>query len=107
MGDVMQNPVIASDGRTYELVSIKEWIEVCKTTGLPVTSPLTRAPLTEVFKEDVKIKALILDAKVAKLNRDLEKGIHVYTCIFNRKKNLVDKYYKKKIYIYIYNRKKY
>lgn len=44
--EVMQNPMIAADGHTYEEAAIKLWIQQCKTLGKAPSSPLTGAPLT-------------------------------------------------------------
>ena len=43
-GDIFKDPVIASDGQTYERVSIEKWIATKE--GQPVTSPLTGAILS-------------------------------------------------------------
>lgn len=43
---VMKDPVLASDGHTYERKAIQEWIEKQQTEGEDVTSPLTREVLT-------------------------------------------------------------
>ena len=42
----MKDPVLASDGHTYERKAIQEWIEKQQTEGEDVTSPLTREVLT-------------------------------------------------------------
>lgn len=44
--DVMENPVVASDGHTYEEEAIKLWMKNCRDQGIPLSSPMTGARLT-------------------------------------------------------------
>jgi hypothetical protein len=43
--EVFTDPVIASDGHTYERSSILHWFERCRQQGRELTSPLTHASL--------------------------------------------------------------
>jgi hypothetical protein len=51
---VINDPVIAEDGVTYDRLSIQEWFRSCSQRGLPTTSPITRAIVgTEVKDVDL------------------------------------------------------
>jgi hypothetical protein len=39
--DVMEDPVIAADGFTYDRKNIETWINQKETVGRPATSPMT------------------------------------------------------------------
>ncbi len=41
-GELMEDPVVAEDGRSYERAQIRQWFAQCTTQGVPITSPFTR-----------------------------------------------------------------
>jgi hypothetical protein len=49
-GKLFVDPVIASDGRTYERAAILEWVNTKH------SSPTTGAPMDAIFREDVHMK---------------------------------------------------
>jgi hypothetical protein len=61
-GDVMQDPVIADDGRTYDRRMITTWFEACRTRMVPITSPWTRELISTTLREDTMLKKKITDA---------------------------------------------
>eukprot|EP01048_Picozoa_sp_COSAG05_P017572 COSAG05_NODE_2419_length_3086_cov_2.719451_1_plen_860_part_00 len=44
-GELMQDPVMASDGHSYSFATITEWVQACVREGRPPTSPMTREVL--------------------------------------------------------------
>ena len=57
-GEIFKDPVIASDGQTYERESIEKWIATKE--GQPVTSPLTGAILNNhTLTPNHKLKSMI------------------------------------------------
>lgn len=48
---IFENPVTASDGRTYEQSEITKWISTCQGAGRDITSPVTREVIsaTQLF----------------------------------------------------------
>jgi hypothetical protein len=44
---VFEDPVVADDGRTYSRPALLEWFASCRQQGLPITSPFTRAEISE------------------------------------------------------------
>jgi len=44
---VFEEPVVADDGRTYSQLALLEWFASCRQQGLPITSPFTRAEISE------------------------------------------------------------
>ena len=44
---LFEEPVVAEDGRTYSKQAIRDWFAGCRERQLPVTSPYTRAEITE------------------------------------------------------------
>jgi hypothetical protein len=60
---IMEDPVVASDGHTYDRASIENWINQCTRYSRPVVSPLTRDPLTDVLTPNHALKRLIEDYK--------------------------------------------
>ena len=44
-GELIDDPVLAEDGRTYSRESITKWIEQCRTQNNPITSPWTRVTI--------------------------------------------------------------
>ncbi|CAF3291794.1 unnamed protein product [Rotaria sp. Silwood2] len=51
--EIFIDPVIASDGQTYEREDIMEWV------NLYHCSPMTGAPMNETFKENTELKKII------------------------------------------------
>ncbi|CAF3688485.1 unnamed protein product [Rotaria sp. Silwood1] len=51
--EIFTDPVIASDGQTYEREAITEWV------NLYHCSPMTGAPMTTTFKENTELKQII------------------------------------------------
>ena len=41
-GELMEDPVVAEDGRSYEREQIRQWFARCTAQGTPITSPITR-----------------------------------------------------------------
>lgn len=41
-GELMEDPVVAEDGRSYERELIRQWFAQCTVQGTPITSPITR-----------------------------------------------------------------
>jgi len=66
--EIMKDPVVASDGHTYERAAIAEWQ---KKTG---TSPNTNEPITAAFKPNVALKKQIEEThRLAKAKEKAEK----------------------------------
>jgi hypothetical protein len=59
---IFEEPVVASDGRTYSKAALSSLIASCKERGLPVASPFGD-PLSEDFKPDPSMAAAILKYK--------------------------------------------
>ena len=53
---IFEEPVVASDGRTYSKQALRSLMASCKERGLPVTSPFGDA-LSEELEPDVKMAA--------------------------------------------------
>eukprot|EP01040_Poterioochromonas_malhamensis_P004885 gene4885-5239_t len=45
--DIMRDPVLASDGHSYDRRTITDWFAAQKAQGRPITSPLTNLPLID------------------------------------------------------------
>lgn len=60
--DYMRDPVVTSDGQTYERRAIEQWLARRKAQGLPCTSPLTGERLTsDALISNVILRGLIVD----------------------------------------------
>ena len=58
--DYMRDPVITSDGQTYERRAIEAWLQRCAAQGMPPTSPLTGEALGgETLIPNVILRGLI------------------------------------------------
>ncbi len=57
--DVMRDPVQASDGHSYEREELERWIETARVKGQPLTSPMTREPISEVFIPNIALRKSI------------------------------------------------
>ena len=58
----MRDPVITSDGQTYERTAIEQWLEKRVQLGLPGTSPLTGERLeSTALISNVVLRGLIHD----------------------------------------------
>lgn len=67
--EIMQDPVVASDGHTYERAAITDW-QKSKST-----SPITREPITAEFKPNVALKKQIEEThRLAREKAQAEKG---------------------------------
>ena len=58
-GEVMTDPVIAEDGRTYEKESILEYFRSRDHNRLPIVSPWTREPIGKSLKPNIDFKRAI------------------------------------------------
>ena len=59
----MKNPVVMSDGHSYECLAIEEWL---RTSGVPVVSPVTGRPLaTTTMTANHALKLLILEWSIS------------------------------------------
>src|SRR3546814_5139729 len=59
------DPVIASDGHTYERNSIQDWFEQCRQQGLPLTSPLTREAMDDTLQDNIIVRQIITELRRA------------------------------------------
>ena len=60
--DYMRDPVITSDGQTYERRAIEAWLSRRAAQGLALTSPLTGEPLAgDTLIPNVVLRGLIHD----------------------------------------------
>jgi hypothetical protein len=65
--DIMNDPVFAADGKTYDRYSITLWFENQKSRGFRLTSPLTNAVLeTDSLTENKELKAELDTFKASK-----------------------------------------
>jgi hypothetical protein len=65
--DIMNDPVIAADGKTYDRYSITLWFQNQKSRGFPLTSPLTNINLrTDWLTENKELKAELDSFKASK-----------------------------------------
>ena len=55
---LFEEPVVASDGRTYSKKALRSLMASCKERGLPVTSPFGN-PLSEKLEPNVKMEAAV------------------------------------------------
>ena len=62
---LFEEPVVASDGRTYSRAALCSLIASCKERGLPATSPFGDT-LSEDFKPDLRMAAAILTYREAR-----------------------------------------
>jgi len=58
---LMTSAVIAMDTQSYHKEALEEWVERCKTKGLPLTSPLTNAPTGPQMMNSQAIRVLVLE----------------------------------------------
>ena len=59
---IMHDPVFADDGHSYERESIQGWFRTCRERGWPISSPWTRAPISENLRENPDLKRRIANA---------------------------------------------
>lgn len=88
--DIMKEPVIASDGNTYEKSAILLWIQDLKNNKDDITSPFDRTPITENFIENRLVKNIIVEwlkenDSLRKENKILKEEIQKLN---NEKKNI-------------------
>ena len=56
----MRDPVITSDGQTYERAAIEQWLGRRRANGLPCTSPLTGERLeSDALIPNVVVRGLV------------------------------------------------
>ena len=55
---IFEEPVVASDGRTYSKKALRSLMASCKKRGLPFTSPFGKT-LTEKLEPDVNMAAVL------------------------------------------------
>ena len=61
-GDILKDPVVATDGHTYERAAIERWLTDHQ------TSPLTNAPLaSKQLVPNLRLRAIAEEAKKAEL----------------------------------------
>ena len=65
---LFEEPVVASDGRTYSKAALCSLIASCRQRGLPATSPFGDT-LSEDFKPDLRMAAAILTYREARAAR--------------------------------------
>ena len=58
-GELMSDPVIAEDNRTYDREAIESWISSKKTNSQILTSPLTREPMGAILRPNIDLKRAI------------------------------------------------
>jgi len=58
-GEIMTDPVIAGDGRTYERESILAYFDSRESNGMPIVSPLTREPMSKNITPNVDFRRAI------------------------------------------------
>ena len=63
MGDFMEDPVVAEDGRSYERDMIAAWFAQCTASGQPCTSPVTREPMGSRLVENGTLKRTISELR--------------------------------------------
>ena len=62
-GELMVDPVMAEDNRTYDRAAIVAWIEAKRSAKRPLTSPLTRELMGPTLRPNVDIKRAIDDLR--------------------------------------------
>ena len=58
-GDIMEDPVVAEDGRSYSRELIEMWFEQCRSQDQEITSPITRAPMGDTLTENISLRGAI------------------------------------------------
>ncbi|KAJ1494200.1 hypothetical protein T484DRAFT_1766373 [Baffinella frigidus] len=61
--DIFKDPVLASDGKTYEREGIELWMTSCTQRRLPITSPLTREQMGSNLMEDTEMVRRLRDRR--------------------------------------------
>jgi len=56
---LMTSAVIAMDTQSYQKEALEEWIERCKSKGIPLTSPLTNAPMEPRMMANETVRGLV------------------------------------------------
>ena len=77
-GEIMHDPVRADDGRHYERHFIKKWFRSCKIRRSPISSPWTRAVISEKLIDCPELKQKIANAVH---ERSLVTGLEGVSCI--------------------------
>lgn len=74
--EVMKDPVLATDGHTYEREAIIDWFQKC--TGI-TTSPMTNKEIRSTLQPNFSIRSLIAAYKVETDSDESEDDNEVYT----------------------------
>src|SRR5690606_29734111 len=64
--EVFTDPVVASDGHTYERSIILDCWRECRRRGQPWTSPMTREPMQDTLHDNVIVRQLIAELSTRK-----------------------------------------
>ena len=56
---LMTSAVIAMDTHSYQKEALEEWVERCKCKGVPLTSPLTSAPMEPQMMANQTVRGLV------------------------------------------------
>jgi hypothetical protein len=92
-GALLQNPVLADDGHNYERESIESWFRTCKAFGLAITSPWTRAVMSENLRDNIELKMKIAKAIYDRSSANGLEGvssIHKLNVVFEKLDELRD-----------------
>jgi len=63
--EYFRDPVLASDGNTYERFAIVKFLQDRHDAGLNATSPVTGAPMTKVLRDNIAIRNMMGGLRVA------------------------------------------
>lgn len=61
-GALLTDPVIASDGITYDRAALEAFAEAAEAAGKPLLSPITGQPIAAVFFPNQNVKRLVVSA---------------------------------------------
>ena len=56
---LMTSAILAKDTQSYQKEALEEWVERCKTKGIPLTSPLTNAPMEPQLMTNQALRNLV------------------------------------------------
>lgn len=56
---LMTSAIVAMDTQSYQKEALETWIERCKSKGLPLTSPLTSAPMEPLTMINQTVRVLV------------------------------------------------
>lgn len=69
---LLVDPVMASDGHSYERKELEAWRDSCAVKGLPFSSPKTSAELSPIFFPNHALRALVQDYVVKERSKRKE-----------------------------------